>query len=60
MIDDIYNNRDRDYHVRALVRRLQRITKEITGEGRERLKRWIADGDIGAWAEKLPQAITKQ
>lgn len=60
IIDDIYNNRDRDYNTRVLVRRLQRIAKEISGEGRELFKQWIPDGDIAAWTEQLPAALNKQ
>src|SRR4029453_15189991 len=31
VIDDIWDNRDRDYNIRCLVRRLQRIDKEMSG-----------------------------
>ncbi len=32
-------NRDRDYNIRCLVKRLQRIDKEMTGEARETVRR---------------------
>src|SRR5262249_22444727 len=32
VINDIWDNRDREYNVRCLVRRLQRIDKEMAGE----------------------------
>src|SRR5205807_5271191 len=35
IISDIWNNRDRDYNIRRLVKRLQRIEKEMSGEARE-------------------------
>ena len=35
IIEDIWQNRDRDYNVRCLVKRLQRIDKEMSGEARE-------------------------
>src|SRR5690606_38940909 len=35
VIDDIWQNRDRDYNIRCLVKRLQRIEKEMSGEARE-------------------------
>ena len=57
VIEAIYNNEDRDYNVRVLVRRLQRIAKNISGEGREMFERFIPDGDIAAFARDLPYAI---
>ena len=35
IIEDIWANRDRDYNIRCLVKRLQRIDKEMSGEARE-------------------------
>ena len=35
IIEDIWDNRDRDYNIRCLVKRLQRIDKEMSGEARE-------------------------
>src|SRR4029078_6195958 len=32
IIEDIWANRDRDYNIRCLVRRLQRIDKEMAGD----------------------------
>jgi len=57
IIEDIYQNRDRDYNIRCLVRRLQRIDKNTTGEGRELFSRFIEDGDLGAFARDLPSKI---
>lgn len=57
VIEDIYNNIDRDYNTRVLARRLQRIARDITGEGRRLFERWIPDGDIGALAKNLPAAL---
>ena len=57
VIEAIYNNEDRDYNIRRLVKRLQRIAKEVSGEGRELFKRFIPDGDIAAFATSLPDAL---
>ena len=57
VIQAIYGNEDREYNVRVLVRRLQRIAKDVSGEGRGQFKRFIADGDIAAFARDLPNAI---
>lgn len=54
IIEGIYDNEDRDYNLRLLVRRLQRIDKHITGEGREMLAEFIPDGDVAAFGHDLP------
>jgi type I restriction enzyme R subunit len=41
----------------VLVRRLQRIAKEISGEGRGLFKGFVPDGDIAAFARDLPRAL---
>ncbi len=52
-IENIYQNVDRDYHVRVLVKRLRRIEKEMSGEAREQFAAFIDDGDIGKLAAEL-------
>ena len=59
IVDDIYNNKDRDYNVGALVKRLRRIEKDISAEGRELVARFIPEGDIGSFAESLPAMISR-
>ena len=59
IVADIWQNRDRDYNVRALVKRLQRVEKEMSGEGRERFAAFIPDGDVGAFAAGLPERIRR-
>jgi type I restriction enzyme R subunit len=54
IIDEIWQSRDRDYNVRRLVKRLRRIDKQMTGEARELFARFIAEGDMGRFAEDLP------
>jgi type I restriction enzyme R subunit len=48
---------DRDYNIRALTKRLQRISKDISAEGRQLFDAYIPDGDIGAFAAHLPDAL---
>jgi type I restriction enzyme R subunit len=57
IVDDIWANRDRDYNIRCLVKRLQRIEKEMSGEAREMFAAYIADGDMAAYARRLPQRL---
>ncbi len=60
IIDDIWDNQDRDYNMRCLVRRLQRIDKEMSGEARERFKaHGIPHGDLSRYAAQLPSALKK-
>jgi type I restriction enzyme R subunit len=57
IIEDIWQNRDRDYNVRRLVRRLQRIDKNMSGDARDLFARFIPDGDVGRYAEDLPARL---
>jgi len=57
IIDDIWSNRDRDYNIRRLVKRLQRIEKEMSGEGREQFAAYIPQGDMAKYANDLPQKL---
>jgi type I restriction enzyme R subunit len=57
IIDDIWNNRDRAYNVRCLVKRLHRINKEMSAEARELFAIYVDDGDLGRFAKELPAAL---
>jgi type I restriction enzyme R subunit len=59
IIDDIWANRDRDYNIRCLVKRLQRIEKEMSGEAREMFAAYIPDGDLGRYASELPNNLRR-
>ena len=54
IIEDIWANRDRDYKIRLLMKRLQRVDKEMSGEAREKFARYIAEGDVARYARELP------
>lgn len=54
IIEEIWQNKDRDYNVRRLVKRLQRVDKNMTGEARELFARFLPEGDVGDFATKLP------
>jgi type I restriction enzyme, R subunit len=58
VIEDIWANRDRDYNVRCLVRRLQRIEKEMSGDARPLFAAFgILEGDVGKYAAGLGAAL---
>ena len=57
IIESVYGNKDREYNLKALIRRLQRIDKSVSGDGREEFSAFIADGDIGGFARDLPERL---
>src|ERR1035437_2565319 len=60
IIQDIWDNRDRAYNIRCLVKRLQRSDKEMAPEAREQFAGFgIADGDIRRYAQALPRNLDK-
>ena len=59
IIDDIWNNRDRAFNVRCLVKRLHRIDKEMSGRARELFAAYIDAGDVARFARDLPQRLER-
>ncbi len=59
IIEDIWQNRDRDYNTRCLVKRLHRIAKAMSAEAREMFAKFIPLGDLGAFAAELPRRLAK-
>jgi len=57
VIENIYQNIDRIYFVKVLVKRLRRINRAMSDKAREKFARYIPDGDMGKFAEKLPENI---
>jgi type I restriction enzyme R subunit len=57
IVDAIYENQDRDYNIGCLVKRLQRIDKALGGEARDLFAQFIPNGDLSAFAKKLPALL---
>lgn len=57
VIEDIWQNRDRDYNIRCLTKRLHRIDKEMSGEARDLFAAFIPDGDLARYAKSLPKQL---
>lgn len=57
LIDDIWSNRDRDYNIKCLTKRLLRIDKEMSGEGRDEFAAFVPDGDVAGYARGLYAAL---
>lgn len=59
IIENVWQNRDRDYNVKCLVKRLQRIDKEMSGEARQQFAAFLPDGDVAAFATELPKTLRR-
>jgi type I restriction enzyme R subunit len=59
IIEDVWENRDRDYNIRCLVRRLQRVDKEMSGAARELFAAYIPNGDMASYAAELAFRLRK-
>ncbi|MCF6174661.1 MAG: DEAD/DEAH box helicase family protein [Victivallaceae bacterium] len=53
IIERIYDNRDREYNITVLIKRLRRIEKNMGSEAREAFAKYIPDGDIKAYTDQL-------
>jgi type I restriction enzyme R subunit len=59
IIEAIWQNQDREYNTRCLIKRCRRIDKEMSGEGREQFAAFIPEGDIGQYAAALPRLLNE-
>lgn len=53
VIDNIWQNIDRQYHTNVLVKRLHRIAKDMSGNARTEFAKWIPNGDMTSYANGL-------
>ncbi len=56
-IQDIRDNRDRDFNFRCLIKRLHRIDKQMSGEARPHFAAHLPDGDVARYARGLEGAL---
>lgn len=59
IVEGIWANKDRDYNIGCLVKRLQRVDKSMSGEAREAFAAYVADGDLARYARGLPQTLKR-
>jgi type I restriction enzyme R subunit len=57
IIENIYQNVDRAYSVKVLVKRLRRIERTMSGDAVTAFSAFIPDGDVSRFAGRLPQLI---
>ena len=59
VIENIYQNVERDYHIRVLQKRLRRIARDMGGNARESFASWgIIDGNVEQFAGELPAKLS--
>lgn len=59
VIENIYQNIDRQYYTGVLVKRLRRVEKDMSGDAREEFARFLPGGDIGQFAVQVPGKLAK-
>jgi type I restriction enzyme, R subunit len=57
VIENIWQNIDRNYHIKVLAKRLHRIAKDMSADARDEFKNWIPDGDVAKFAVELPDRL---
>jgi len=57
IIERIYDNRDREYNVNRLIKRLRRVQNTMGAEAREAFARFLPDGDMKAYADGLKENL---
>ena len=57
IIENIWQNIDRNYHSKVLVKCLHRIAKEMSADARDEFNSWIADGNVAKFATELPKRL---
>jgi type I restriction enzyme R subunit len=59
VIEDIWDNRDREYNIKRLVKRLQRIDKEMSAKAREEFAAYVPAGDMAKYAKGLASELRR-
>lgn len=57
IIENIWANKDRDYNIGCVVKRLQRIDKSMSAEARTMFGKYVPDGDLAKYARQLPGSL---
>jgi len=59
IIDNIWNNIERDYNTNRLIKRLRRIADTMSAKAREDFSPYIPEGNIARFADGLRDALEK-
>lgn len=60
IIENIWNNVERDYNIKRLIKRLRRIAETMSAKARKDFSAYIPDGDIAKFADNLREALKNQ
>ena len=58
IINELANNKNREYNIKLLTRRLQRVAKNVSLEDREKISNHLKQVDIGQFASNLQENLT--
>lgn len=53
IIENIWNNIERDYNTKRLIKRLRRVANTMSGKARQDFAAFIPEGDVGLFTDKL-------
>lgn len=59
IIENIWNNIERDYNTKRLIKRFRRISDTMSGKAREDFSAFIPNGDMGKFADNLRDSLKK-
>lgn len=57
LVTAIWANKDRDYNIGCVAKRLQRIDKSMSAEARDLFAAFVPDGDLSKYARTLAQSL---
>jgi type I restriction enzyme R subunit len=57
VIENIYQNVDRAYFTKVLIKRLRRIERTMSGDAVQAFSAFIPDGDMAKFAGRIPESI---
>lgn len=60
IIENIWNNIEREYNTKRLIKRLRRIADTMSAKAREDFSAFILNGDIAQFADNLREALKNQ
>lgn len=60
IIDNIWNNIERDYNIKRLMKRLRRVSETMSAKAREDFSAFVRDGDIAQFTSDLPKLLKQK
>ncbi len=59
IIEHIWNNVERDYNAKRLIKRLRRVADTMSGKARQDFAAFLPDGDVGKFADELRERLKR-